>query len=99
MKNKDGVWPLFILKRLILDGIAAFRFITKLELTNALAILKAHLVFYTMIPGCLKKRSIENSAKSLSKPNHKGQFNSSIIVEHFLKGKKNFSDLDISRFN
>lgn len=99
LKNKDGFWPGFVLKRLILDGIAAFRFITKFELVSALSILKAHLVFYTMIPSCLKKRSIENSAKSLSKPNTKGLFSLSIIVEYFLKGKTSFKDLDISRFN
>lgn len=99
LKNKDGFWPGFVLKRLILDGVAALRFITKLQLTSALAILKAHLVFYIMIPSCLKKRSIENSAKSLSNPNLKGLFNSSIIIEHFFKGKKSFKDLDSTRFN
>tara|TARA_Y100001954_G_C15809993_1_gene604660 strand:+ start:417 stop:1448 length:1032 start_codon:yes stop_codon:yes gene_type:complete len=98
LKNKDGFWPGFVVKRLILDGIAAFRFITMLQLTCAFAILKAHLIFYVMLPSYIKKRRIENKAKNLRKPNLTGLYKSSIIIDYFLKGKTNFSDLNKKRF-
>ncbi|WP_445382108.1 glycosyltransferase family 2 protein [Robiginitalea sp. IMCC43444] len=45
-----------ILSRLLLDGIAALRFIFQAKFTHAAAILRAHFSFYRHFPKMLKKR-------------------------------------------
>ena len=98
-KNERGFAPLFILKRLILDGIAAFRFLLKLEFTFFYAVFKAHLVFYSMIPSTLRKRKAELLAQNSTTPNQVGRYQKSIIVDYFFNGKSKLSDLDKSKFD
>ena len=99
LKNERGFAPLFILKRLILDGIAAFRFLLKLEFTFFCAVFKAHLVFYSMIPSTLRKRKAELLAQNSTTPNQVGRYQKSIIVDYFFNGKSKLSDLDKSKFD
>lgn len=55
-KNAKGNITLLILARLILDGIAAFKFLIEFKPNHLFAILKAHLSFYRHLPELLKKR-------------------------------------------
>ncbi|MGB0523564.1 MAG: glycosyltransferase family 2 protein [Flammeovirgaceae bacterium] len=82
-------WIVFM--RLVLDGVAGVRFLLQGELGNLMAIIRAHLAFYARIPSLLKQR------KQIPRPKagHIGQFNISIIWQHFVKGAKAFSDLPI----
>ncbi len=98
LKNEDGFWPFFIFRRLILDGIAGFRFLVRAEFSFLFAVVKAHLTFYTMIYSCLKNRRVENKAKQSSNPNRTGRYTQSIIIDYFFRGINKFSSLDESKF-
>ena len=83
---------------MVLDGIAAIRFLLRGEFSLFFAVFRAHMVFYTMIPGTLTKRSVEKKAQTNSSPNTTGRYNRSIIVDYFFNKKSKFSDLDQSKF-
>ena len=98
LKNQKGPWLPFMLRRMVLDGIAAIRFLLRGEFSLFFAVFRAHMVFYTMIPGTLTKRSVERKAQTNSSPNTIGRYNRSIIVDYFFNKKSKFSDLDQSKF-
>ena len=99
LKNKNGFWPIFMLRRMILDGIAAVRFLIRGEFSFFFAVFRAHLIFYTMIFSTLRKRSVEKDSKSSNRPNLKGRYNKSIIIQYFFKGNTKFSDLETEDFS
>uniref|UniRef100_UPI00404A7692 glycosyltransferase family 2 protein n=2 Tax=Flavobacterium sp. TaxID=239 RepID=UPI00404A7692 len=68
--------------RMILDGLAAFRFVSKGKFSHFWAILKAHFSFYKHIKKTYKKRP-----KSL-KPNY--FYQKSIVSQYFLNNNKLF---------
>ena len=61
LKNlpKHKIIPLIFL-RMVLDGIAAFRFVVQLKISHAFAILKAHMSFYKNISKMYSKRNVVN---------------------------------------
>lgn len=75
-----------IFSRLVLDGIAAVKFIIELRPKHTLAILKAHGSFYYYLPTMLKKR------KSYTQNNNYYTIKS-IVWSYFVLGKKTFRDL------
>ena len=83
-----------MLRRMILDGVAAFRFLIRGEFKYFYSVFRSHLAFYTMIVSTLRKRKIEKVAKKASSPNLIGFYKSSIIVSYFFKGIKKFSDVE-----
>ncbi|WP_228236009.1 glycosyltransferase family 2 protein [Allomuricauda sp. M10] len=56
---RKKAWPIVLL-RLLMDGIAAARFIFQLKFDHCLAILKAHLSFYANFSKMYKKREKAN---------------------------------------
>ncbi|WP_179338588.1 glycosyltransferase family 2 protein [Winogradskyella ludwigii] len=83
VKNTDSnVW-LRIVTRMLLDGVAALRFLVQLKPYYFLAILKAHFSFYMKLGQLLKQR------KSLPKrPNY--YETDSIVWSYFIKKRKRF---------
>jgi GT2 family glycosyltransferase len=75
-----------IFSRLVLDGIAAVKFIVELRPKHTLAILKAHVSFYYYLPTMLKKR------KKYTQNNNYYTIKS-IVWSYFVLGKKTFRDL------
>ncbi|MBT8317035.1 MAG: glycosyltransferase family 2 protein [Lutibacter sp.] len=75
-----------IFSRLVLDGIAAVKFIVELRPKHTLAIVKAHISFYYYLPTMLKKR------KSYTQ-NNNYYTRKSIVWSYFVLGKKTFRDL------
>ncbi len=72
--------------RLILDGLAAFKFLFELKPRHFTAIFTAHLSFYHLLPKMLKKRQ--------KLPKNPGYFTRiSVAWRHFLKGITIYSDL------
>lgn len=55
-KNASGNLFILIFPRLILDGIAALKFLSELKLQHFLAILRAHVSFYIYLPTLFKSR-------------------------------------------
>jgi GT2 family glycosyltransferase len=82
----------FILRRMILDGIAGIRFLTEGNFSYFFAVLKAHFHFYSKFFYYIKLRNTEK--KFWKTPNLCGQYRGSILVSFFLKHKHNFQQLD-----
>lgn len=87
------IFPVLIAK-LILDGIAAARFLIQFKLAFPIAILKAHVHFYLRLFHTLSKRKFIPKQKKLGV--HKEIYKGSIVWEYFVKGKKEFNKLVIS---
>ena len=83
-KNAKGNIILLILARLILDGIAAFKFLIEFKPNHLLAILKAHLSFYRHLPELLKKRKaiLQKAGYYQTK---------SIVYDYFILKNKTFT--------
>ena len=82
-KNASGNLFLLIFTRLVLDGVAAIKFLLQLKITHILAIFKAHLSYYIALPRLLKER------KKL--PKKKDYYHTkSIVFSYFIKGNKTF---------
>lgn len=91
LKNIEGpsvISTLFV--RMILDGIAAFRYILSGDFKHFIAIFKAHVMFYKMAPSFYKKRS-ETSGKFQY---HK---TGSIVWQYFVKKHRIFKNLNFSK--
>ena len=83
-----------LLKRMLLDGVAAFKFLFTNGFSHFYAILRAHLHFYRLLPSIRQKRRKLKKVESIR--NTSGVYMGSIVADYFLRGKKKFSDLDIS---
>lgn len=87
VKNVAGARILFIVVyRLILDGIAGVVFLLQGRPKHTLAIIKAHISFYRLLPNYLKKR--KKWANRL-----KYAHISSILYARFFKNRRYFSQL------
>ena len=80
---KHSIPKLFL--RMILDGIAGFRFLFKGEFSHFFAIIQAHLSFYILTPKMLKKRTSSNQKHNM--------IIKSIVNEYFLKHETTFKML------
>lgn len=89
-KNYSGNLFLKIFYRMILDGVAAIRFLFRREFQNFWAVVKAHGIFYASIPSLLKKR--KNCIPS-ERVQLKGMINKSLIWSFFVQKKSKFSDI------
>lgn len=83
--------PVFIL-RLLLDGIAAFKFLIDGGFADFWAVVRAHMSFYRRFPVHRKKRlSISHEEVSCI-------YRGNIVVDHFIRRKKKFSALPQHKF-
>ncbi len=98
-KNMYGsrYW-IWLLKRLILDGAAGLQYLTKGEWKKTYTILRAHASFYRMFPKYWTKRK-QNKKLRAPLANTKGIYQKSITQAYFLRGQKQFSDLDEANFS
>jgi GT2 family glycosyltransferase len=97
MKNhRESNLTLKLIRRMLLDGIAAIRFITEGKFKHFFSVLKAHFSFYRHLVLFRGKRAEEE--RRANKPNLTGMFNGSIIKYFFIRKKRLFSDLDKSMF-
>jgi len=81
-----------IFMRLIMDGIAGIKFFIDNGLSDWLAVVRAHMHFYKMIPKLREKR------KEIKPREVNLVYRKNIVAEHYLRGKKHFGQLDDSRF-
>ena len=87
-----------ILFRLILDGIAAFKFLFDGEPKHFFAVLKAHGYYYAWLPTTLTKRRTMKKMTGFSFTTSQ-IYATNIISEYFIKKKKKFSDLNQNLFS
>jgi GT2 family glycosyltransferase len=81
-----------IFSRLILDGIAAVKFMFSGEWENTKAVYRAHRDYFKRIPS-LKNERMDLQDK-VSVFSHQEIYPKSLILDFFLRGKKKFSDLN-----
>jgi len=81
-----------IFQRMILDGIAALRFLFTGNFGDFNAILKAHMHFYGSFRKTLKKR--REVQATVTHPEVSAIYKRSIVRKYFLQGKHLFSQLD-----
>jgi GT2 family glycosyltransferase len=80
---------LVIILKLILDGLAGFQYLLKGQWRNTLAIIRAHLAFYSAIPTILaNKKSTANGTSKIETIYPK-----SIVFQYFLHKKYKFTEL------
>lgn len=88
---KPSLFPLLFV-RLILDGIAAFKFLLSGQPKDFWAVFKAHMVFYSRIGKTLKKRG--GNYEPIG-----GIYQGSIVSAYFLGGRKKFNQLRSDKFS
>ncbi len=86
VKNASSQVWLKVFIRMVLDGVAALRFLVQLKPLFFLAILRAHFAFYLQLPRLIKFRK--------SVPKRDGYHHSkSIVWSYFIKKKRTFDCL------
>lgn len=85
-KNAKGSLFILILVRLLLDGLAAFKFLIELKPLHILAVLKAHFSFYTNLSKLLKQRKLIKQREKYFKTH-------SIVWQYYIKRCKIFNCL------
>ncbi len=79
--------------RMILDGIAAFRFLLAGTPKHFFAVIHAHFSFYKRLPSTLRKRK-EMQKLPAFRYTTSHIYKGNIVFEYFISGKKKFSELD-----
>lgn len=86
IKNEHSSWmPVILFLRMILDGVAALKFLFEGNISHFVAVFKAHLSFYSNISIMWSKR---NSTSQLIYQNNQGVF--SIIYHYFVLNTHTF---------
>lgn len=81
-----------IIYRMILDGVAAFKFLFEGNGSHFMAVIKAHFSFYAYLPSTLKKRD-EMRLRDDFVETTTGVYTENIVFAHFVKGVKSYSEL------
>ena len=79
-------------KRLVLDGIAATKFLVTAGFKDFFAVSKAHFSFYRSLGKTKQKR------KKLKQGQVTNIYQKNVVFEYYLRGKKKFTDLDPGKF-
>lgn len=87
VKNVPKEWFLFVVfSRLILDGVAGFKFLIELRPIHTWAILKAHFSFYKNFYRFLKKRRKLQKRSTYN-------LHTSVVWQYFVLGRRKFNQL------
>lgn len=79
--------------RLLLDGLAGVKFLFQGNFKDVIAIINAHFYFYGHLNVLRTKRS------QLTQQRVSCVYSKNVVWEYYLKGKKNFSDLNTEKFS
>jgi len=82
--------------RLILDGVAGFKFMLSGNGASTMSIIKAHFAIYGGIAHTLRKRALYSRLIRENKINHEtkaGRYAGSILKAYYLQGKKTFAEI------
>ena len=95
-KNYEGILFFKVLKRLMLDGLAAILFVFKFQFRHFAAVFNAHMSYYGKLGTFLKKRKKEKASGRTKITTD--MYKKSIVFGSFLFGKNSFQDLDKNDF-
>ncbi|MDG2425068.1 MAG: glycosyltransferase family 2 protein [Flavobacteriales bacterium] len=86
--------------RMILDGVAATKFLTEAKLSFFFSVWRAHIAFFIHLPAMISKRRRERRAwRAAGEPVPVGRFAGSIVWAHFARKTQHFSELPADRFS
>ncbi len=91
---KDKLWKV-LLVRLILDGVAALKFLAELQFRHHLAVWKAHVFFWRHLRMLREKRK---QLSGLSDGPVYGVYKKNIVYRYYIKGIRAFSGLQEKDF-
>jgi GT2 family glycosyltransferase len=102
VKNESMFLLLYKLPfRLVLDGVAAFHFLTKGQWQNVIAVLKAHAYFYMSLFKVIatRHRFTQKIFRHRIGPYNSKKFYKRLIIwDYFILGRKKFTDLKSTHF-
>jgi len=78
--------------RLLLDGVAAFKFLIDGQPKHFYAVLRAHFTYYAWLPATIAKRRQLKKTAGFEFTNQL-MYKGNVVAEHFLRGKSKFTDL------
>lgn len=81
-----------VLYRMILDGVAAIKFLLSGQPDHFWAVIRAHFAFYAWLPKLNRQRKKMRSQEQF-RYNWSQIYNGNIVWEFYIRGKKKFSDL------
>lgn len=94
-KNLPPKWfHRILLTRMVLDGVAAVKFIFGLHFQSFRAVAKAHASFYRNLNALVRKRN--GLKQQIVVPEHNEVYRKSIMWKFFIQKKRKFSELDFS---
>ncbi|MEM7104099.1 MAG: glycosyltransferase family 2 protein [Bacteroidota bacterium] len=97
IKNEPGSKLLWLIPlRLVLDGLAGFRFMTEGKFKDIFAVIKAHFYVYFHVFSILnKRRHVKQLVKthSIGPADKMGVYHKSIVWQFFVRKKRFFKDL------
>jgi len=88
----ERLFPVFA-SRLILDGVAAFKFLVDGGFADFWAVVRAHMSFYRRFTIHRKKRQAINHSRVTC------IYQGNIVVDHFLRGKNKFTEIPSNKFS
>ncbi len=92
VKNHEGILFFKLIYRMILDGVAAIRFLIRGEFKNFRSVFNAHMAMYYRLRILLQQR--KEIKISTSNSNSKGLYKGSILWARYFKGVTKFKDLN-----
>ncbi len=81
-----------ILYRMVLDGVAAFKFLLEGSGSHFFAVIKAHLSYYACLPSTLNKRKAMKRMQGF-RDTTSCIYEKNIVYLHFIKSVKKYTDL------
>ena len=97
VKNHEGALFPKLIYRMLLDGLAAVRFIALREWKHLASVFNAHMALYKRLPILLKQRKEIHQNKG--KTNTSGLYQGSIIWARYFKGVTKFKALNQRLFD
>ncbi len=92
---RKNLWGI-LLVRMVLDGLAAIKFLFGGEAKSFQAVIKAHLAFYKTKN---RYRDFRRTNKDIVSPySLSGYYPRSIVVDYYLRGKRKFSRIRLQHF-
>ncbi len=89
---QNRLWKVLFI-RLLLDGLAGIKFLFEGHWKDTLAIIRAHFYFYRHLGTLKRKRKkLKQNVVSMA-------YQRSLVTQHFMKGKKQFSQLNVTDFS
>jgi GT2 family glycosyltransferase len=89
--------PYIFIKRTLIDAIAACKALTAGKYKDAWAVIKAHYMFYFLLPSLIytkyKMKKMKVFHHDSFYPNQTGYYNKSVVWEYFINKKRKFSEL------